>query len=117
LIDPLNGGRDLQKRILRACSSSSFQDDPVRLMRAIRFSIDLGLGIDPVTLIAIKKAAPLLSSVSHERIRDELFRILEGSQPSVGLRLLDTLFSRTKFPETMPFHMLRGECPSVLISS
>jgi poly(A) polymerase len=91
LIDPLHGGADLQKQILRACSPANFQDDPVRLMRAVRFSINLDLHMEPATLVALKKAAPLLSSVSPERIRDELFRILESPHPAAGLRLLDKL--------------------------
>ena len=91
LIDPLGGAIDLVTKRLRACSETSFLDDPVRILRAIRFAVDLELKISPDTLQLIRQASQKLPEVSNERLRDELFRILAQSHPSTALRLLDKL--------------------------
>ena len=76
LIDPLQGKADLESRVLRACTSSSFNDDPVRCLRAVRFSYQLELKMDDTTLSSLRKTAGNLSQSSTERKRDELFNIL-----------------------------------------
>jgi poly(A) polymerase len=91
LIDPLGGAADLRAKVLRACSDSAFTDDPVRVVRSIRLAVSLGCKISPQTNRQIRLAAALLPSVSAERLRDELFRILEGPQPAASIRLLDLL--------------------------
>jgi tRNA nucleotidyltransferase/poly(A) polymerase len=91
LIDPLGGLSDLRQNRLRACSTTSLSDDPARALRAVRLSIGMQMEIDPQTLEWVKAAAPLLARISAERIRDELFRMLESSRFSACLRLLDTL--------------------------
>ncbi len=91
LIDPLGGAADLTSKRLRSCSPSSFTHDPVRILRAVRFSVDLNLRIHPDTLQFIRQAVDLLPGVSPERIRDELFRILTQSNPSSSVRILDRL--------------------------
>ena len=91
LIDPLGGAADLASKRLRACSKQSIIDDPVRVLRAVRFSVELDLVIQPETLQLIRQAVGLLPQVSAERLRDELFRILAQSQPSNSLRILDIL--------------------------
>src|SRR4030042_4428266 len=88
LIDPTGGAADLVARCLRACSPSSFLDDPVRILRAVRFSVDLELSIVPDSLHSLREALAHLTKVSSERIRDELFRILLISNPDPSLRLL-----------------------------
>lgn len=91
LVDPLGGAADLAARCLRACSSSAFLDDPVRILRAVRFSVDLELRIFPETLNLMRAASPHLPQVSAERKRDELFKILTISHPSTSVRILDNL--------------------------
>ena len=89
LIDPLGGAHDLKERVLRACSNTSFLDDPVRILRAFRQSADFELKISSQTKALLRQALPLLAYASIDRLRDELFRILEGSRPVVVLRGLD----------------------------
>lgn len=91
LFDPLGGGRDLKDRILRPCSPAAFRDDPVRILRGIRLAAEFNFRILPEARPAMREAAPHLAAVSAERIRDELFRILEGPAPSTCLRALDLL--------------------------
>ena len=91
LIDPLNGLDDLRAGLLRACAPSSFMDDPVRILRGVRLALSLGFTILPETMIAMGQAVNRLPGTSPERQRDELFRILEGTQVSSALRMLDQL--------------------------
>ena len=91
LYDPLGGAMDLKEKRLHACSPSAFTDDPVRILRGVRLAANFGFHILPETRAAMKKAAGSLGKVSPERLRDELFRILEGLQPATCLRALDLL--------------------------
>jgi putative nucleotidyltransferase with HDIG domain len=91
LVDPTGGVADLITKRLRACSPDSFLDDPVRVLRAVRFSVDLGFNITPETLQQMREATPLLPTISPERLRDELFRILNISHPGTSLRILDLI--------------------------
>jgi putative nucleotidyltransferase with HDIG domain len=89
--DPLGGAMDLKEKRLRACSPSAFMDDPVRILRGIRLAANFGFSIVPETRTAMKEAASLLGTVSAERTRDELFRILDGALPATCIRALDLL--------------------------
>jgi poly(A) polymerase len=91
LVDPTGGAADLISKRLRACSASSFLDDPVRILRAVRFSVDLDLHIQSESLRLMREAKLQLTAVSPERLRDELFRILIISHPATSLRILDKL--------------------------
>jgi poly(A) polymerase len=91
LIDPLDGAQDMTSRLLRACSPSSFEEDPVRILRAVRLATELNFRIHSDTLLSLRRAIPHLSSVAPERSRDELFRILEGSKPAACMRALELL--------------------------
>jgi len=91
LYDPLGGALDLREKRLRQCSPSAFTDDSVRILRAVRLAAAFGFHILPETRQAMKEAAKFLPNVSAERLRDELFRILEGPQPATSLRALDML--------------------------
>ncbi len=91
LHDPLGGLADLRAKRLRACAETSLSDDPVRILRAIRQAAAFGLTIDPATRQQMKIAASGLSSVSAERLRDEILKILAGPQPDTALRALDML--------------------------
>lgn len=88
LIDPLGGARDLHNRIIVACSKDCFRNDPLRVMRAIRFSLLLGCQIDKSTQGYLKEAVPSLDSVSVERKRDELMRLLALNNPSQAIHLM-----------------------------
>ena len=92
LIDPFNGIEDLEKGMIRTPLSpeKTFSDDPLRMMRAIRFASQLNFSIDPSTLLGIHDSADRISIISQERITDELNKILISDKPSVGLDLLYT---------------------------
>ncbi|MEW6239852.1 MAG: HD domain-containing protein [Chloroflexota bacterium] len=91
LLDPLGGAADLRAKRLRACLPTSFSDDPVRILRGVRLAAAFGFTIEAGTRKAMRAAGPLLPRVSPERLRDELFRILEGPQPAASLRALELL--------------------------
>lgn len=99
LIDPLNGGADLRLKLIRACSSTSLSDDPVRILRAVRQAAAFEFKIELETRKAMKQAASLLPKVSPERQRDELFKMLAGPKPDTSMRALEML---GVFPYLLP---------------
>ena len=103
LIDPFNGLTDLQHGILKTPLSNpdiTFSDDPLRMIRAIRFATQLGFSIEPHTLQAIGRNHERLRIISAERVIDELNKIMNCPQPSVGFKLLlDTGLLNVFFPE------------------
>src|ERR1700690_620409 len=99
ILDPLGGASDLRSKIIRACSDSSLQDDPIRILRAVRQAAAFDFKIEAETPTAMKQAAPLLPKISPERQRDELFKILEGPRPDASLRALEML---GVFPHFLP---------------
>ena len=114
LLDPHGGALDLKNKRLRACSKSTFQDDPVRILRAVRQAAAFGFQILPETRQTMRKAAKSLSKVSPERQRDELFRILEGPQLAACLRALDMLGVLSIFlPELPPLKGVEQPTPHV----
>jgi len=90
LIDPFDGVSDIEKGIIRTPLEplQTFSDDPLRMMRAIRFSSQLGFKIEEKTFQAIKDEADRISIVSQERITDELIKIIDSPVPSIGFDLL-----------------------------
>ncbi len=90
LVDPFNGQEDLEKQLIRTPlePSQTFSDDPLRMMRAIRFASQLQFTIYPPTFEAIQQNANRIKIVSQERITDELNKIMLSYKPSVGLDLL-----------------------------
>ena len=90
LIDPFDGMKDIKKGIIRTPLDplQTFSDDPLRMMRAIRFASQLGFTIEQKTFQAIKDDADRISIVSQERITDELLKIIDSPIPSVGFDLL-----------------------------
>lgn len=102
LIDPFDGLNDLDKKIIRTPLDplQTFSDDPLRMMRAIRFATQLGFTIEEKTYQAIKDNAYRIEIVSQERITDELNKIIVSSKPSVGFNLLfDTGLLHIIFPQ------------------
>ncbi|MCL6473070.1 MAG: CCA tRNA nucleotidyltransferase [Firmicutes bacterium] len=99
LIDPFGGQRDLIKRMIRTPISpeQSFTDDPLRMMRAIRFVSNMGMHLSPEVEEAITVYKDELTRVSTERIRDEFSRILIGREPAKALRLILSTGLSAKF--------------------
>jgi len=90
LVDPHEGRADIAAGVIRAVGEPDrrFEEDALRMLRAVRFAATLEFQIEPATLAAIRRHAPLVAHLSGERIAVELGRILAVSQPSRGLRLL-----------------------------
>ncbi|TMI95658.1 MAG: HD domain-containing protein [Bacteroidetes bacterium] len=90
LVDPFGGLHDIEKKIIRTPLDplQTFSDDPLRMMRAIRFATQLDFSIEEKTLQAIKDNAYRLSIISQERITDELNKIIASQKPSIGFDLL-----------------------------
>ncbi|MCF8448977.1 MAG: CCA tRNA nucleotidyltransferase [Taibaiella sp.] len=90
LIDPFDGIADLERKIIRTPldPDTTFSDDPLRMMRAIRFSTQLGFEITPDVFQSICRNKGRLKIVSQERVTDELNKIMAAARPSVGLDLL-----------------------------
>lgn len=91
LIDPFGGMEDLRSRTIRTPLDPdiTFSDDPLRMMRAIRFATQLGFMIDPVTFEAITRNNQRIDIISKERVADELNKIMMSHTPSIGFVLLD----------------------------
>lgn len=91
LLDPFDGVGDLQRRIIRTPLNPdiTFSDDPLRMMRAVRFATQLQFDIYPETLQAIKRNAKRIKIITRERIAEELMKIVRSPQPSRGFMLLD----------------------------
>lgn len=102
LLDPFNGMQDLEDLIIRTPLDPdiTFSDDPLRMMRAIRFATQLGFDIYPDTFDAIARNRERIGIVSTERITDELNKIILSPRPSVGFILLEkTGLLEILFPE------------------
>jgi putative nucleotidyltransferase with HDIG domain len=102
LIDPFNGVEDLQNKLLRTplIPGETFDDDPLRMMRAIRFATQLQFSIHVQTYEALYEFSERLSIVSQERIIDEFNKILASKKPSIGLQMLhETGLLKLFFPE------------------
>jgi len=91
LIDPFNGKSDVRDRTIRMVKPEVLDEDPLRLMRAVRFAATLGFAIEEETHTRIRQCAASLARVSSERVRDELFLILAERNAEKHLGLLDSL--------------------------
>lgn len=91
IIDPFDGLNDLKNKIIRTPLDpiKTYDDDPLRMLRAIRFATQLNFKIDPSSLKAIKSIHQRISIISKERIVDELNKIMMTKKPSLGFLLLD----------------------------
>ena len=90
LVDRYDGLGDIERRIIRTPLDPdiTFSDDPLRMMRAIRFATQLQFNIYPETLEAIRRNAERIEIITAERIKDELFKIMASPKPSIGWELL-----------------------------
>jgi putative nucleotidyltransferase with HDIG domain len=98
-LDPLQGTGDLRAKLLRVCSRGALIEDPIRILRAVRLAAELDLGIESGTRQGMKATANLLPSISAERKRDELFRMLGGRKVDACMRALEML---GVFPHFLP---------------
>lgn len=108
LVDPFGGIADLSRRIIRTPLDPdiTFSDDPLRMMRAIRFATQLEFDILPETFEGIKRNASRIEIITKERINDELGKIMRSRRPSIGLNLLEECgLLKLIMPEV---HALRG---------
>jgi poly(A) polymerase len=107
LVDPFNGVEDLQDRIIKTPQDPliTFSDDPLRMMRAIRFASQLNFDIESDTYNGIKQSKERIKIISQERISDELNKILLSPKPSIGLYYLsDSGLLEYIFPELEAMH-------------
>ena len=91
LIDPHGGVDDLRHRLIRETQAGNLASDPVRLLRAVRFAMQLDFSIEPGTAREIAGNARLLLEVAGERVRDEFFELIGGHRPVDAVRELDRL--------------------------
>ena len=93
IIDPFGGKRDLEARLVRAVGNPDerFEEDPLRLLRAVRLCVELGFSLEHRTAEAIRRRAVSLRRISKERIAEEMNRIVLSPQPARGLRMLADL--------------------------
>ena len=91
LLDPFDGIGDMERRIIRTPLDPdiTFSDDPLRMMRAVRFATQLDFDIYPKTFEAIRRNAGRINIITRERIAEELMKIMCSNQPSRGWKLLD----------------------------
>ncbi|MEM7486594.1 MAG: HD domain-containing protein [Bacteroidota bacterium] len=90
LLDPFNGKKDLENKVLRTPldPAITYSDDPLRMMRAIRFAAQLNFNIESQSLKAISENKERITIVSKERIVDELHKIILSKKPSIGFKLM-----------------------------
>jgi poly(A) polymerase len=107
LIDPFNGLDDIDKGIIRTplAPTKTYSDDPLRMMRAIRFATQLNFKIEHQSLLSIAENASRLAIISQERIMDEVNKIILSETPSRGFKLLfSTKLLHEFFPEMIQLH-------------
>ena len=90
LLDPFGGVNDLEAKVIRTPLNpvETFSDDPLRMLRAIRFASQLNFVIDPLALAAIRSNVERINIISQERITDELNKIILSQKPSIGFKYL-----------------------------
>jgi poly(A) polymerase len=93
LVDLFSGVEDLKRRVIQTplAPAKTFSDDPLRMLRAVRFAVQLGMDIAPDTRVAIQQHSARISIVSQERIIAELNQIIASPMPSLGFNLLQQL--------------------------
>ena len=107
LVDPFNGMEDLKNKIVRTPIDpyQTFDDDPLRMMRAVRFAAQLNFHIEEKTFKAISEMASRLDIISKERILEELNKIIMAPKPSIGFAMLfKTGLLKQFFPEMCNLH-------------
>jgi putative nucleotidyltransferase with HDIG domain len=89
LVDPLNGRKDIKRRLIRMANPNSFRDDPLRMLRGIQFAARFEFELEKETLESLRENAELIATISPERIQEELNKLLvKAKYPSAGFRLM-----------------------------
>ncbi|WP_394250602.1 CCA tRNA nucleotidyltransferase [Arthrobacter pityocampae] len=112
LVDPFGGVRDLHAGVLRTpgTPTSSFSDDPLRMMRAARFVSQLGVAPAPEVTEAMTHMAERISIISAERVRDELVKLIQGKAPDTGIDLMvETGLAEYVMPEVSALRLETDE--------
>lgn len=91
IIDPTGGLADMQRKLVQLCSPDAINNDPLRMLRAVRLSLSHGFHLTPETKAAMRASLDDLSSVSNERIRDEFFKLLGGPRPHAAILLMQVM--------------------------
>ena len=101
LVDLFDGKEDLEKKVIRCVGDPKerFTEDALRMMRAIRFSAQLGFSIEEETYDAIRKLSPTLDRISAERIREEMMKLLTSDEPEKFRLFYDTGLTKVFMPE------------------
>ena len=118
VVDPYGGAADLEARVLRTPLSPavSFTDDPLRMLRAARFTATYGLAPAPELVAAMEEYAERIEIISAERVRDELSKLVVASDPCPGFGLLDsTGLRRHVLPEELDVEHLVGAAHSLVV--
>lgn len=102
IIDPMDGANDIRAKVIRACSPTSLSDDPVRILRGVRQAAAFGFGIEKNTRELMKQAVSQIERISPERLRDEIFKILNGPKAGVSIRALEMLGALSHLMPELP---------------
>ncbi|MFN3491182.1 MAG: HD domain-containing protein [Anaerolineales bacterium] len=114
LIDPTEGVKDIESKIIRACSQTAFTEDPARVLRGVRFAAAFDFSIDKQTREWMKQASGQVRNASVERIRDEIFKILNAKRVSDSLKALDMLgMIEQLMPELLKMKGVQQSLPHV----
>ncbi|MCQ9368695.1 CCA tRNA nucleotidyltransferase [Brevibacterium sp. 91QC2O2] len=111
-VDPFNGLQDLENKVIRtpASATMSFNDDPLRMMRAARFTSQLGFTVSDEVKTAMTDMAERITIISAERVRDELVKLMKGIDPAAGIDLLvSTGIADHVLPEVAGLRLERDE--------
>jgi len=108
LVDPFHGRKDLMDGVIRAVGDPAvrFREDALRILRAVRFSVQLGFQVEPQTKAAIEETANLLAHIAIERVREELNKLLHGSYLEIGM---ETMVQTRLFQGLPLLHRLFGK--------
>ena len=107
VVDPFGGIEDLKAKVIRTplAPDQTYSDDPLRMMRAVRFAAQLGFFIEEESFAALSRNSERLAIISQERITDELNKIILAKKPSLGFKLLfNTNLLHQFFPEMIKLH-------------
>ncbi|MBM3180555.1 MAG: HD domain-containing protein [Chloroflexi bacterium] len=114
IIDPMDGANDIHAKVIRACSPTSLSDDPVRILRGVRQAAAFGFKIEKNTRELMKQAVSQIEHISPERLRDEIFKILNGPKASTSIRALEMLGALSHFmPELLAMKGVEQSPPHV----
>lgn len=102
LVDPYGGVEDIRSRRIDIVRPQTFEEDPLRMLRAAQFAARFRYALSPAAIAAMREAAPLAATISPERVHDEVMKLLGAERPSIGFTLLaETGVLREIWPELL----------------